>query len=186
MKKLHMWQNLLIAVLAAATVFFALVSVLALIPVETDVEIREEIRVSSSLVDVDGGIYLVVFEGALRNTTSKTLVVERLMVPVDGSNRQIDAKTFTVEGITIPPRGTVTVSASETSMENCTKVGEVEALVDGNSLYLRNPAQIDPVSALIPAVITALLVFFLVRACKVRYYMAQEDKVDLETDVQTA
>ena len=180
MKKWHVWQNLLIAALAVATALFALISVLALIPVETDVEIREEVRVSSSLADSESGIYLISIEGALRNTTGKTVVVEKFHVPVDGFDRKTEGQTVTVEGITIPPRGTVSVAASATGTENCTKVGEVTALVNGEECYLRNPAQIDLASALIPAAITALLVFFLVRACKVRYYMAQEDKADRE------
>ena len=82
MKKLHMGQNLLIAVLAIATLFFALLLVLSLIPANTDVRIQREIEVSSFEVEASETSdsewrYLVTAEGlsfripTIRSTTVK-------------------------------------------------------------------------------------------------------------------
>lgn len=171
-------QNVMIAVWSLATLFFAFLSVLAFIPANTDVEIREEIKVSSSLINAESGEYEVVFVGALRNVTGEDITVERLSVPVNGSDRRIDEMVMTVENFTIPARTTVTVSTSKTGFEKCTKVGEVTAAYHGESRFLRNPAEIDPVGALIPLAFTLIFVFFLVRACKVRMYLAQLERAE--------
>ena len=170
-------QNVIIAVLAVATLFFTFLSVLAVIPSNTEIEIREEIKVSSSLVDVEKGEYRVFFDGALRNTTGQEITVEKLVVPADGRDRSVDGVEIVVENVTIPARATVQVSASTVSLENCSKTGEVVATYQGQDTYLRNPAAIDPVAVLIPIAITAVFAICLVRACKVRVYMEQEKQI---------
>lgn len=176
--KKKMLQNFIIAALALATLFFAFLSVLALIPTKTDVQIREEITVSSQLINAADGEYEVAFSGALKNTTGKDITVERFTVPVNGSNREIEETVIVVENITIPARSTVSVSATAVSLENCDKVGEVSASYNGETEFLRNPAEINPVGALIPLALTAVLAFFLVRACKVRAYMAELERTE--------
>ena len=174
--KKKMRQNIIIAVWAIATLFFAFLSVLALIPTKTDVQIREEIKVSSALFNAQSGEYEVAFSGALKNTTGEEITVERLEVRADGSNREIDQTVIVLENITVPARSTVAVSASAIGLENCDKVEDVSASYNGNTEFLRNPAEINPVGMLIPLAITAVLAFFLVRACKVRAYMAELER----------
>ena len=115
MKKLHMGQNLLIAVLAIATLFFALLLVLSLIPANTDVRIQREIEVSSFEVEASETSdsewrYLVTAEGSLRNTTDQELIVERIVIPVSwspaglwGSYRRRYSKASAWRGWTGPP-----------------------------------------------------------------------------------
>ena len=59
-------------------------------------------------------------------------------------------------------------------------MGEITATVGGEETYLRNPAELELTAALIPLSCTLLSAFFLVRACKVRYYMWIEAKADRE------
>ena len=60
------------------------------------------------------------------------------------------------------------------------KVGEITATVNGERIFLRNPAHTSPTVALIPIAVTAVFAFFLVRSCKIRYYMMQEDRADAD------
>jgi len=180
MKKLHMWQNLLIAALAVLTAFCAVISVLSLIPVDDVVEIREEIRVSTSRLNAANdanGLYLVEFSGALRNTTDREITVEKLTVTAKSTGAEAPI-VFTVENVVIPERTTVTVSSSMGAKELYNRVGEVTATVNGETVSLRNPAQADLGIALVPIALTLISAFFLVRSCKIRFYMAQEDRAD--------
>lgn len=176
-KGLHLGQNLLIAGLALLTLFFALLSVLAVLPAETDVEIRETVHVSSSPLSADASsVYLVSVTGALRNTTNREITVERLTVPVEnGSFVGKQTRELVQEGIVIPPFGQVSLSVTGEGLADYRYVGEVTAVWDGEEHFLRNPAEKELSSAILPVLLTVIAVFFLIRACKVRYYMAQED-----------
>ena len=182
MKKLHLAQDLLIGVLAVLTLFFALLSVLALIPADTDVVISETVTVSSDrwtpLGDPDTR-YHVTASGVLRNRTDKELTVEKLIIPVDNNGGLNDPLELTMENIVIKPRDVMpftTVPAE--SDKNCEYIGEITAIVNGEEIFLRNPADTDLSAVILPLLLTALAAFFLVWACKVRYYMAQEDRMD--------
>lgn len=176
-KRLHLGQNLLIAGLTLLALLFALLSVLAVLPAETDVEIREAIHVSSSPLSADeSSVYLVSVTGTLRNTTSREITVERLTVPVEnGSFVGKQTKELVREGIVIPPFGQISLSVTGEGLADYRYVGEVTAVWDGEEHFLRNPAEKELSSAILPVLLTVISVFFLIRACKVRYYMAQED-----------
>ena len=170
-------QTCLIVVLGLCTLFSALISVLACIPVSTEVEIREEIKASASAVSAaDASAYLVEVSGALKNTTGEALVIERLEIPVSATGRGGETVTVVLEQISIPARSTVTVAKTEAMSFRGEAVGAVTATVNGEEMFLRNPAETKPTVALIPIAITAIFAFLLVRACKVRYYMLQEDR----------
>ena len=180
MKKLHMGQNLLIAALAVLTAFCAFISILSLLPANTGVEIREEFRVSTSRLNAvnDGdGLYLVEFNGALRNTTDREITVEKLTVSAKSTGAEVPI-VFTKETVVIPARTTITVSASMGAKELYNRVGEVTVTLNGETVSLRNPAQTDLGIALVPIALTLIAAFFLVRSCKIRFYMAQEDRAD--------
>ena len=77
--KIKQW--ILIAVFGVCTLFSLVISILSMVPVNTTVEIREEIRVFSSAVSAsDNTAYVVEVSGAIRNSTERDLVVERLEV----------------------------------------------------------------------------------------------------------
>ena len=138
-------QTLLIGVLGLLTLFSLLVTVLAVIPVNTKVEIREQIKVSTSRLNAASeanGLYIVEFSGALRNTTDQEIVVERLVVPAKASGKG-EPILFEVTNIEIPPKSTVTVSSSIGATEYYERVGEITATVGGEETYLRNPAELE-------------------------------------------
>ncbi len=179
-----MGQNLLIAALAILTAFCAFISVLSLIPVNTGVEIRDEIRISTSRLNAEtdeSGLYLVAFSGTLKNTTDQEITVEQLAVSAKATKTGTPI-LFTLESIVIPARTTVPVSGSMGASEIYDQAGEVTATIGGKAIYLRNPAQVDFGAALVPILLTLLAAFFLVRSCKIRFYMAQEDRADREAD----
>lgn len=185
MKKLHIGQDLLIAGLAVVTLFFALLSALALFPSETDVEISETITMSVSRlngVDEVPAQYLAEATGVLRNTTSHEIVVDQLTVKAGNSEFRTSQVELTSGQIVIPAWAEIPVSLSVQSSVYCEYVGEITAQTDGKEVYLRNPADTDLSAALVPVIVTVILAFFLVRACKIRYYMAQEDRMDREVN----
>lgn len=184
MKKLHMGQNLLIAVLAIATLFFALLLVLSLIPANTDVRIQREIEVSSFEVEASETSdsewrYLVTAEGSLRNTTDQELIVERIVIPVSNDSFNNDkSMELQTENIVLPPMTEVDITVQGEGDADYRFVGEVTAVVNGQELFLRNPADTELAAILVPLMLTCVFAFFTVQACRRRYYMAQEDRME--------
>ena len=176
MTKNRLIQTVLVAVLAICTLGSAFVSILACMPNSTDVEIRETIHASASRLSAGlNPDYQVDIMGELRNTTEKTIVVERLEIPLQ--TEAGDASTTVVlENIIIPARATQILPSASEIMDNAyVKVGEITATIGGEEVFLRNPAEVSLTASLIPLAITCVLGFLLVRACKTRYYMYQED-----------
>ena len=180
MKSNRIVQTVLIAVFAVCTLFSAFISVLACIPVTTDVQIKETVQASAAPVSAGSdSAYQIDVSGALTNTTGNTLVVERLEIPLE-ADRGEGVVTVEITNIEIPARSTVTVSKPMIANGAYEKVGEITATVNGERIFLRNPAQTSPTVALIPIAVTAVFAFFLVRSCKIRYYMMQEDRADAD------
>ncbi len=183
MIKNRLIQTVLIAVFAVCTLASAFVSILACIPVSTDVEISETIRASAS--PLSAGLkpdYEVSVSGQLRNVTGDTITVERLEVPLqakDGDN----TKTLVIENIKILPRSTVYLPDTREIMDGAyTTVGEITATIGGEEIFLRNPAEVSLTFSLIPIAVTLVFAFLLVRACMVRYYMYQEDHAEIQAE----
>ncbi len=179
MKKNRLLQTVLVAVFALCTLFSAFISVLACIPISTDVEIAETVKASAFLENAGASAYRIDVVGAFRNTTEEDLMLDRLefILEADGVGEPV---TFAVENVTVPARNTVTVSKSDLADGRYDRVQEVIATVNGEAVSLRNPAETSPTAALIPLAVTAVFAYLLVRACKVRYYMLQEDRADSE------
>lgn len=176
MRKSRVMQTALIAILAVCTLFFGFISVLACMPETADLEAVEPIRASASKVMADEG-YLIAAVGSLKNTTERTLIAERLEIFLTddkGEGEQILVK----ENLAVLPKHTVDVSMTAPSDEALHVVKQVRVLMDGEYVTLRNVPQTSLAMAMIPLIITAVFAFFLVRACKVRYYMMQEDRAD--------
>lgn len=169
-------QTALIVVFAICALFSAFISVLACLPTTTDVEIRETVKASASKLSAGAdSVYQVEVSGALKNTTNAPIVVDRLEIVLQAGKNDSDVLCV-IENIEIPARATVTVAKSELVTASYEKIDGITATFNGESLYLRNPAQTSPTLALIPLALTALFAFLLVRACKVRIYMYQEDQ----------
>lgn len=186
MKKLHLGQNILIACWAVLTVFFGLLSALALFPAETDVEIHETVRVTASRLNGETDVpplYLLEASGTLRNTTAEAVTVDRLTIRIGDGEFSSDKIELKLDAVTVPAWAEVRISASEQSNVFCEYVGGITASVGGKEVYLRNPADTDLSAALVPVILTAVFAILLVRACKIRYYMAQEDRMDREKNV---
>ncbi|MBE6632852.1 MAG: hypothetical protein E7620_00760 [Ruminococcaceae bacterium] len=177
MNKRKIKQLILIVLLGIGTLFSLVVSVLAMIPVNTAVEIREEIKASSSAVSAnEETAYITEVSGAIRNTTDRDLVVAKLEVPtvsLGGDNGPV----VVFENITIPARGTITIAKTETGTVSCDRVGDIVATVGEETFYLRNPAEQAATVSLVPILFTLVLGYLLVYACRVYYYMILEERV---------
>ena len=181
MTKNRILQTVLIAIFAICTLCSAFVSILACIPTSTDVEICETIHASAA--PLSAGLnpsYEVDVSGALRNTTGKTIVVERLEIPLHTESGDV-SKTIVIEGINIPPRSTEYLPLTREILDgDYETVGEITATFGGETVFLRNPAEVSLTLSLVPIAITLVFAFLLVRACKVRYYMYQEDQAKVQ------
>ena len=176
MKKDKIKQWVLISVFGLCTLFSLVISILSMVPVNTSVEIREEIRVFSSAVNAsESTAYVVEVSGAIRNSTEKDLVVERLevqTVTVGGKAGPV----VVFENVELPARATVTVARTVTSEDSCDRAGDIYATVAGETSYLRNPAAQEATASLVPLFFTLVFGYLLVYACKVYRYMLEEER----------
>ena len=172
--KIKQW--ILIAVFGVCTLFSLVISILSMVPVNTTVEIREEIRVFSSAVSAsDNTAYVVEVSGAIRNSTERDLVVERLEVQtVTYGGKSGPVVVF--ENVELPARATVTVARTVTSEIDCNGAGEIYATVAGERSYLRNPAVQEATASLVPLFFTLVFGYLLVYACRVYRYMLEEER----------
>ena len=176
MKKNRILQTVLVAVLAACTLFFGFIGVLACIPETAELEAVETVRASASKLMADEG-YRIDVVGRVKNTTEKTLVVEGLEILLTDDSGETE-RVLTTEKLTILPKNTVDVAVSAETDVAFDTVKQVTGLVNGETITLKNAQDVSLATALIPLIVTAVFAFFLVRACKVRYYMMQEDRAD--------
>ena len=176
MKKNRILQTVLVAVLAACTLFFGFIGVLACIPETAELEAVETVRASASKLMADEG-YRIDVVGRVKNTTEKTLVVDGLEILLTDDSGETE-RVLTTEKLTILPKNTVDVAVSAETDVAFDTVKQVTGLVNGETITLKNAQDVSLATALIPLIVTAVFAFFLVRACKVRYYMMQEDRAD--------
>ena len=181
--KRHIRYNVAILVSGALALLFAVLAVLALLPERTvtGVEIKETIRVSSSL-DGDSEGYRSQLRGVIVNKSNERVKIDRLELVV--SNGQ-DEKLVVLRDITLSPRLIYDMQEADCEWEDrvaydrvlsVTVVsGEVREQISNNTVGL----QFD-LAALLWAVLTVIDVIFLVRFSKMRYYLAQEDRMKSE------
>ena len=177
MKKSRVTQTVLVAVLAVCTLFSCFITVLACIPVTTDIEVAEPVKAYAFRElagDTDARIDVT---GALKNTTDQPMTVERLEILLTDQQGEREG-LFVVENLTLYPKHTLPLSYSQVMDGDYHTVKKITATVGGETVELRNTNQASLATAFIPMMITAVFAFFLVRVCKVRYYMLQEDRAD--------
>lgn len=177
MKKDRLIQTVLVVVFAVCTVFSVFVSVLACVPSSDDIEVVEQVKASVSRASAYEEVYRIDVSGALKNNTDEMMDIERLEF-VLGSKDLDGTVTVAVENVTIAPRSIVTVAKSNVANGNYNVIKSVTATVGGEPVELRNSLRTSPTAALIPLAITTVFAFLLVRSCKIRYYMMQEDRAD--------
>ena len=113
----------------------------------------------------------------MKNNREDALTVDRLEIVLE-EHPEGELLTVVVDSITIEPRNAVTVSKSLVADGAYGRIESVSATVNGKTEMLRNSEERSLVAVLIPLAVTAVLAFLLVRSCKVRYYMMQEDRAD--------
>ena len=169
-------QTALVVALAACTLFFGFIGVLACIPETAELEAVEPISASASKLMADEG-YRIDVVGRVKNTTDKPLIVDCMEVLL--TDAQEEKEMFlTTESLTILPKNMVDVDISVEADDAFQTVKQVNVVVNGDSFALKNTQDMSLATALIPLVLTAIFAFFLVRACKVLYYMVQEARAD--------
>ena len=149
---------------------------MACIPETAELEAVETVRASASKLMADEG-YRIDVVGRVKNTTEKTLVVDELEILLTDDSGETE-RVLTTEKLTILPKNTVDVAVSAETDVAFDTVKQVTGLVNGETITLKNAQDVSLATALIPLIVTAVFAFFLVRACKVRYYMMQEDRAD--------
>ena len=176
MKKNRILQTVLVAALATCTLFFGFIGVLACIPETAELEAVEPIEASASKLMADEG-YRIDVVGRVKNTTDKTLIVDSMEVLLTDEQGEKEMR-LTTEAITVLSKNVVDVDISVEADDAFQTVKQVNVVVGGDSFALKNTQEVSLATALIPLVVAAIFAFFLVRACKVRYYMVQEDRAD--------
>lgn len=169
-------QTALVVALAACTLFFGFIGVLACIPETAELEAVEPISASASKLMADEG-YRIDVVGRVKNTTDKPLIVDCMEVLLTDAQEEKEM-LLTTESLTILPKNMVDVDISVEADDAFQTVKQVNVVVNGDSFALKNTQDMSLATALIPLVLTAIFAFFLVRACKVLYYMVQEARAD--------
>ena len=172
----RMLQTALVVALAACTLFFGFIGVLACIPETAELEAVEPISASASKLMADEG-YRIDVVGRVKNTTDKPLIVDCMEVLLTDAQEEKEM-LLTTESLTILPKNMVDVDISVEADDAFQTVKQVNVVVNGDSFALKNTQDMSLATALIPLVLTAIFAFFLVRACKVLYYMVQEARAD--------
>ena len=176
MKKSRILQTVLVAALAACTLFFGFIGALACVPETSELEAIEPIRASASKLMADEG-YRIDVVGKVKNTTEKSLIADRLEILLTDEQGE-EELILETESLTILSKSIIDVAVSAESDKAFNTVKQVNVIVDGEELEMKNMRDVSPATALIPLMAAAIFAFFLVRACKVRYYMMQEDRAD--------
>ena len=177
MKKSRILQTVWVVVLAVCTLFFGFISVMASIPEQTEVEAAELVRASAYKEMVSDTGYRIDVMGSLRNATQQPMVSAQVEILLTDEAGTVE-KSLVLEDVTLMPKNPYEVSGSTVSEEKLDVVKEVKVTVNGESYVVRNHSVSSFSSALIAVAITAIFAFFLVRSCKVRYYMMVEDRAD--------
>ncbi len=183
----HGVQNLKIILLGIVTLILLVLLVMQLIPKQTsDLQIKEEISVSSSLIGVVQGGYSSQLTGTVENVGEDP--VRMLAIRVTVSNGDAE-KTVELPGGTVAAYGERRIFYTEDGTQSWTRVKDVTVvLANGEALHLQNPASTASLGGLVWLCIAllAVSVCFLVHACMVRYYMHEEDLMVQESTEQEA
>lgn len=179
-KKDALVQTALIAVLAVLAVALLLLTALELRPASvSDLKLQKPFAVSSSLIDVSASIYASSLEGTFVNETDEAITVDALTVTVSSGRL---TRKIEFDGFTLAPRSNLELSEAWTGLHNFDRITRIDVTVNGEPDVLVNTDSALSVSGIAILYLLLLLVdvFFLVRACKIRYYIWQEQQMQLQ------
>ena len=167
-------QILLWGILA---ILFAVILVLESVSFDEKdgITVKENIVVSSALINKNQQNYTSAISGILYNPTDDVIRVESVSITVKGGDalREVELDEFL-----LPPRTQKEIYTSWEGYDNFSRVTRVAIRVDGETVVLANvaPSGIGG-SFVIPLLLLVLSVFLLVRSVKGRYYLWQESKL---------
>lgn len=175
MKKNKLLQDLKIVVFAILFLLFSVLTVLALLPEHTEIEVREAFTATASELSHRDGTYVLRIKGTLRNTTDDPIQLEKLTVRVKG----VEDDLIVYEGaLEMTPRADYPLDMETRSDVRAEAVQEVTVTANGKTVSLRNPAVRNTVQyAFLPFALTAVFLLFLGHSVIVRYYLAQEERI---------
>ena len=174
--KNHLLQNLKILILGILTLACLVVTVISAIPEkEADLIMQEPFLVSSSQILANSNQYSTQITGVIKNTTDKPIAVQDVLVKIsDGKTEEV----ISLGGITLPPRTPWSYLDKWESAGNFNRVLSIHAVVGGEELAVSNATSSMSISGVtvIALLVGAIFGFLLTHACKIRYYMMQEDQ----------
>ena len=174
--KNHLLQNFKILVLGILTLACLIVAVISAIPEkEAALIMQEPFSVSSSQILANSNEYSTQITGVIKNATGKPITMQEILVTVsDGKTQSV----VSLDSVSLPPRTTWSYLEQWESNGNFSRVLSIRAVVDGEEIAVSNVTRstsIDGVTV-IALLIGGIFGFFLTHACKIRYYMMQEDR----------
>ena len=133
LRKRTVLQDVLLVLFAAVTLFSALLTVLSLIPEPAGLSVRERVTVSSARVNMEEERFQVESRGRLRNTSDRSVQVERVTVTVGGKN---GITLEVTEPFTLPARADYDLVLSGTAAHavgtsRAIQLGETEGAISG-------------------------------------------------------
>ena len=177
-------QTVLICVWGALSLLFAVLLILEGVSAarRDAVVVKDPVKVNSSIltvIDDTHRIYSVRTNGTLHNQTNNAVRVENLKVVLDADGEE---KVLSFDTFLIPAYSDQKIDHAFEGERGYTTVKWIEATVDGEAMVIPNLA-VRAATAATGAVMSAyamLLVCFvwlLIIACKKRYYLFQELKM---------
>ena len=172
----HILQNILILILGLLCLGLLFLTIVDLIPANTSgLQLSEEVKVSSSQINAKEETRISAVRGAFFNPTNHTVEIERVQIVV--SNEEGDEKTLELDGVSIPARTDREFTSSWTEDKAYDRVISITVTVGGAEDLVPNKVSNFSFGsfAIVYLILLAIFAFLLVWACKVRYYMYQED-----------
>lgn len=176
-KKDCLLQNLKIVLLGVLVLLLAVLTVLELFTAGmSEVGVDEPVRTSSSLINVGQGRYTSTVSGRLVNRGDDTVRIELVTVTVSDGK---ESRKIEIEGFVLPPHFERDIFAEWQGTKDYHTVTRVAVTVNGVEDVIPNTEETMPVSgiAILYFALLVLSALFLVRACKIRYYIYQEMQV---------
>lgn len=174
--KNHIWQNVKILLLGILTLTCLIVTVISAIPEKEDNLIMQEpFWVSSSQILAYSNQYSTQITGVIKNTTGQPINISEVQVTIsDGKTREV----ISLEGVSLPPRTTRSYLEQWESTGNFNRVVSIHAIVGEEEILVSNLNESSPVKGItvVALLVCAGFALLLTHACKIRYYMMQEDQ----------
>ncbi|MBQ2734837.1 MAG: hypothetical protein IJF33_03300 [Clostridia bacterium] len=178
-KKDSLLQTAKIVVLAVLAIALLLLTALELLPTAvSNLKIGKKFQVSSAWIDVSRDVYSSHLVGEFVNDTNETIVVDALAVTV--SDGKV-TKKIELDGFALPPRTDIEISETWTGIYDYDRITRIDVTVNGKEDVLVNTDSTLSISGIAIVYLLLLLVdlLLLVRACKIRYYIWQEQQLQL-------